>query len=186
MSSESQHQLQKPEYPGHGQGSGAPGLFEMGQLQRWTLTLVLPAQKASGVLARQKGWRKGAVGWGRLGGWSAREPGAWWGVARGSVTASGRQPFPYSAPPPPAGILSGKGKGGGEQRCPSDGGRRSRQTDRHIDQQCSPRVHIPRLAHSFGGDWGPALRSQMWSGGGGKARGWEAAAGGRSSPSRLR
>lgn len=36
--------------------------------------------------------------------------------------------------------LSGRGKGGGEQRCPSDGGRRGRQTDRHADQQCGPRV----------------------------------------------
>jgi hypothetical protein len=149
MSSERQHQLLKPKYPGHGQGSGAPGLFEMGQLPWWTLlliprTLSLVAQRASGVLAwaGKRGGereRRGGVGWG---GWSAREPGAWWGVARGSVTASRRQSFPYSAPPPPAGILSGKGKGGGEQRCPSDGGgRRSRQTDRHIDQQCSPRVH---------------------------------------------
>lgn len=39
MVSKSQDQSQKPEYPGHGQGSGAPGLFEMGQLQWWTLTL---------------------------------------------------------------------------------------------------------------------------------------------------
>lgn len=36
--------------------------------------------------------------------------------------------------------LSGRGKGGGEQRCPSDSGRRGRQTDRHADQQCGPRV----------------------------------------------
>lgn len=199
MSSESQRQLRKPEHhPGHGQGSGAPGLLEMGQLQWWTLnanprTLVLLAQKAGrcSCLGRQRGWRKGTVGWGGLGGWSAREPGAWGGgVARGSVTASRRQSFPYSAPPPPAGILSGKGKGGGEQRCPSDGGRRGRQTDRHTDQQCSPRVHPPTPPDSHtllvvtGAQRPP--RSPMWSGGGGKARGWEAAAGGRSSPGRLR
>lgn len=87
MSSESQRQLRKPEHhPGHGQGSGAPGLLEMGQLQWWTpnanpRTLVLLAQKAGrcSCLGRQRGWRKGTVGWGGLGGWSAREPGAWGG-----------------------------------------------------------------------------------------------------------
>lgn len=151
-------------------------------------TLVLPAQKASGVLAwagKRGGERErwGEVGWG-AGPLRSQELGG----ARGSMTASRRQSFPYSDPPPPAGILSGKGKGGGEQRCPSDSGRRGGQTDGLTDQECSPRVHPPppRLAHSFGGDWGSAPRSPMWSGGGGKARGWEAAAGGRSSPVRLR
>lgn len=84
-------------------------------------TLVLPAQKASGVLAwagKRGGERErwGGVGWG-AGPLRSQELGAG-GGARGSVTASRRQSFPYSAPPPPAGILSGKGKGAGSRGVP--------------------------------------------------------------------
>lgn len=155
-------------------------------------TLVLPAQKASGVLAwagKRGGERErwGGVGWG-AGPLRSQELGAGGGGA-GIGDSLPEAVVPLLSSPSARWDSLGKGKGGGEQRCPSDSGRRGGQTDRLIDQQCSPRVHPPpppRLAHSFGGDWGSAPRSPMWSGGGGKARGWEAAAGGRSSPIRLR
>lgn len=84
------------------------------------------------------------MGWGGLGGWSAKKPGAWCGGGGAGIGDSLPEAVvPLLSSPSARWDSLGKGKGGGEQRCPSDSGRRGGQTDRLIDQQCSPRVHPP-------------------------------------------
>lgn len=195
MSFESQLQFQTPERPGDGRGSGTPGLLEVGQFKRWPLASVspsLPAPSASAVLALtgvrvgkesrvrgEGGVMRGGGGWSaETLSWGEVDAGIWDGLSVAADPLLGAPSIHWDS-------LSGWGKGGGEQRCPSDGGRRGRQTDRHAANTAAPEF-VPSLASSFGGDGGSAPRSPMWSGGSGKARGWEAAAGGRSSPSRLR